>query len=498
MDPLNPDSPSTITVRANDAIGLIRPALHGHFLEHLGTAAYGGIWVGHSSPIPNIGGLRADAVTFLRELAVPVLRWPGGCFADSYHWRDGVGPGEGRPRTVNHTWGGTIEDNGFGTHEFMHLCSLIGAQPYLAANMGSGSPSEVRDWVEYCNFPSGSALADLRIDNGAREPFGVRYWGIGNESWACGGNMTAEEYAALYARFVTFMPTCGGTVPYLIAVGPNNNDTAWTRRFFTSLTAGRMFTPRIHGFAMHYYSWGTCTPTRYTPDAIRAQFASFEGMEHAVVEQRAYLDMYAERAGLPPIDLLVDEWGTWDLSEPETEAHHGLFWQQNTVRDAVAAALGLNVFHRHADKLGMCNIAQVVNVLQASLLTSGPACVRTPTYHALLMMKDHRNRTAVRVESPFSPSRELSVSASRDDRTLVVTCVNPDPETTRVARLRADGASLSTVQGEAIAEIDCNACNTFEQPGRIVPRVITPVVDRGFVELTIPPLSIMHLRITIS
>ncbi|CAG1772996.1 partial alpha-N-arabinofuranosidase, partial [uncultured bacterium] len=250
-----------ITVHVNDAIGLIRPELHGHFLEHLGTATYGGIWVGRTSLIPNIDGLRASAVEFLRALAVPVLRWPGGCFADAYHWRDGIGPPDQRPHTVNHTWGGTIEDNGFGTHEFMHLCSLIGARPYVAANMGSGSPSEVRDWVEYCNLPGGSTLAALRIAHGAREPFGVRYWGIGNESWACGGNMTPEEYAAHYARFSTFVPTCGGTTPYLIAVGPNNNDTDWTRRFFTALATGRMFTPRIHGFAMHYYSWGRCAPT---------------------------------------------------------------------------------------------------------------------------------------------------------------------------------------------------------------------------------------------
>ncbi|MBK7257211.1 MAG: alpha-N-arabinofuranosidase [Ignavibacteriae bacterium] len=490
--------PTTITIHAHDAIGVIRPELHGHFLEHLGTATYGGIWVGRDSTIPNIDGLRARAVEYLRTLAVPVLRWPGGCFADAYHWRDGIGPAERRPRTVNHTWGGSIEDNGFGTHEFMHLCSLIGAQPYLAANMGSGSPSELRDWVEYCNYPSGSTLADMRIGNGARDPFAVRYWGIGNESWACGGNMTAEEYAALYARFGTFVPTCGGTTPYLIAVGPNNNDTAWTRRFFTALSAGRMFTPRIHGFAMHYYSWGTCAPTRYTPDALRTQFSSFEGMEHAIVEQRAYLDMFAERAGIPRIDLLVDEWGTWDVSEKEVEDQYGLFWQQNTIRDAAAAALGLNVFHRHADKLGMCNIAQVANVLQASLLTSGPACVRTPTYHALVLMKDHRNRTALRVESPLSPSRELSVSASRDDRTIVVTCVNPDPGAPRAIRLDIGDASISAVEGEEIADNDPNACNTFANPDRIVPHPVTPEVSGDTIAMTMAPLSIMHLRITVS
>jgi alpha-L-arabinofuranosidase len=487
--------PETITIHASDAIGLIRPELHGHFLEHLGSATYGGIWVGRDSTIPNIDGLRRSAVEYLRALAVPVLRWPGGCFADNYHWRNGIGPANLRPRTVNHNWGGGVEDNGFGTHEFMQLCSLIGAQPYLAANMGSGAPAEVREWVEYCNYPADSTLAAMRIANGATSPFGVRYWGVGNESWACGGNMTAEEYAADYARFATFIPACGGTTPYLIAVGPNNNDTAWTRRFFAAMANGRMFPPRINGFAMHFYSWGTRAATAYTPDAIREQFVSFGAMEHAVIEQRAYVDAYSAQAGIPRIDLLVDEWGTWDRSEPEVEKEHGLFWQQNTVRDAVAAALGLNIFHRHADKLGMCNIAQIANVLQASLLTSGPACVCTPTYHAFMLMKDHRGRMAVRVESALSPSQELSASASRDDATLMVTCANPDPERHRLVDLRITGATPRTVRGSCIADSDLNACNTFEQPHRIEPRSFPVAFSAESLPLTLPPLSVVHLQI---
>lgn len=490
--------PARITIHTRDAIGLIKPELHGHFLEHLGTATYGGLWVGRDSRIPNIDGLRRSTVEFLRPLAVPVLRWPGGCFADNYHWRNGIGPAHLRPRTVNHNWGGGVEDNSFGTHEFMQLCRLIGAQPYLAANMGSGSPAEVRDWVEYCNHPADSTLAALRSTHGAPVPFGVRYWGIGNESWACGGNMTAAEYAAGYARFATFIPECGGTRPYLIAVGPNNNDTAWTRRFFTALADGRMFAPRINGFAMHFYSWGTRTATAYTPDAIREQFASFGAMEHAVIEQRAYLDTFATRAGMPHIDLLVDEWGTWDVSEPDIEKDHGLFWQQNTIRDAVAAALGLNLFHRHADKLGMCNIAQIANVLHASLLTSGAACLRTPTYHAFMLMKEHRGRISVQVESTLSASQELSVSASRDDATLFVTCANPDPVQPCAADLRVVGAMPGMLNGLCITDADMNACNTFEQPDRITPRPFAVALSGESVPLTLPPLSIVHLRIGIA
>ena len=488
----------TILIHTRDTIGLIRPELHGHFLEHLGTATYGGIWVGRDSTIPHIDGLRKDAVDHLRALAVPVLRWPGGCFADNYHWRNGIGPAAQRPRTVNHTWGGTIEDNGFGTHEFMHLCGLIGARPYLAANMGSGSPAEVRDWVEYCNFPAGSTLAEERAANGAREPFGVGYWGVGNESWACGGHMSAEEYAALYARFSTFIPACGGTTPYLIAVGPNNNDTDWTRRFFTTLARERMYAPPVSGFAMHFYSWGTQAATAYTPDAIREQLASFDAMEHAIIEQRAYLDALTPLPGRGHIDLLVDEWGTWDLSELHIEREHGRFWQQNTVKDAVAAALGLNVFHRHAEKLGMCNLAQIVNVLQASLLTSGDACVRTPTYHALAMMKEHRNRTAIRVGSSLTPARELSASASRDERSMVVTLVNPDPQTARAVHLVLDGAIPTAVRGQIIAHDDRNACNSFEQPENVVPRVMQPDLAENNVHLRMPPLSVVHLDIAIS
>lgn len=490
--------PDTLVILATDTIGTIRPELHGHFLEHLGTATYGGVWVGRDSVIPNIDGLRRDAVEYLRELAVPVLRWPGGCFADSYHWRNGIGPAAHRPRTVNHTWGGTIEDNGFGTHEFMQLCTLIGARPYLAANMGSGTPAEVRDWVEYCNFPAGSTLAEERISNGAKDPFNVAFWGVGNESWACGGHMSAEEYAALYARFATFIPACGETTPYLIAVGPNNNDTEWTRRFFTTLGRDRMYAPPVHGFAMHFYSWGTKAATAYTPDAIREQFASFDAMEHAIIEQRAYLDTLTPPLGRGHIDLLVDEWGTWDLSELPVERQNGKFWQQNTVKDAVAAALGLNIFHRHADKLGMCNIAQIVNVLQASLLTSGASCVRTPTWYALTMMKDHRNRTALRVGSSLAPARELSVSASRDERSIVATLANPDPQTARSIRLAFDGETPAAVRGQIIAHHDLNACNAFDRPDNVIPQAIHAELSGDGINVTMPPLSVVHLHIAVS
>jgi alpha-L-arabinofuranosidase len=487
----------TIAIELDDTIGRISPGLHGHFLEHLGTATYGGLWVGRDSRIPHIDGLRRDAVEYLRDLAVPVLRWPGGCFADTYHWRNGIGLPSSRPVTVNHPWGGTTEDNGFGTHEFMQLCTLIGAQPYLAGNLGAGSPAELRDWVEYCNYPSRSSLAELRAANGHKEPFGVRYWGIGNESWACGGHLTPEEYCGLYARFATFVPTCGGTAPYLIAVGPNNNDTAWTERFFQAFRNGRSYHPPLNAFAMHYYSWGTRKATGYDASAVRKQFASFDDMERAITVQRAFLDRHERLLGCAHIDLIVDEWGTWDLSDVHEEELRGRLWQQNTIKDGVAAALGLNVFHRNADKLAMCNLAQIINVLQAPLLTFNDVCVRTPTYYAMHMMRAHRGGTSVRASSPYVPSQDLSVSASVKDNTLAVTLVNPDPENTKDVTCRVHGRTPLQAHAVLLTHRDPNACNSPEHPACTIPLRHPVSLEEHALNVTLPPNAVLHASITL-
>lgn len=342
-------------VHADDEIGTIRPDLHGQFAEHLGSCVYGGLWVGKNSRIPNVEGYRKQAVEYLRELKIPVLRWPGGCFADDYHWRDGIGPVSQRPKRVNIHWGSYVEDNSFGTHEFIGLCRLIGAEPYFAGNVGSGSPQEMRDWIEYCNYPSGSTLASERARNGSPEPFRVRYWGVGNESWGCGGNMRPEHYADLYRNFATFLRDFGDTKLFLIACGPNTNDVQWTRGV---LDGFRRQLP--HGIAMHYYSSGATAPTSYAPPQASDQFASFPKIEQAIIQQRALLDGYANG---PKIGLLLDEWGVWDRIPKEDEQRYGRLWQQSTMRSAVAAGLGLNVFNRQCEKLYMCNIAQIANVL---------------------------------------------------------------------------------------------------------------------------------------
>jgi alpha-N-arabinofuranosidase len=433
-----------VDIHPDIEIAPIRPEFHGHFAEHLGSCIYGGLWVGEGSTIANVNGYRKQAIDYLRELGIPVLRWPGGCFADDYHWRDGTGPRQKRPRSVNIHWGKLVEDNSFGTHEFVGLCRLIGAEPYLAGNVGSGTPQELRDWMEYCNQPSGSSLAQERAANGSADPFRVRYWGVGNENWGCGGNMTPEEYAGHYRRFATFLNAFGDVNPFLIACGPSRNDTNWSRRFLEQLTATGGRRTRANGFAMHFYSRGNAYATRFTAANLQEQLATFADLEQGIRQQRALLDAFdPERR----IGLMVDEWGVWDRMVPEEEKRYGRLWQQITMRSAIAAALGLNVFHRQADKLIMTNIAQMVNVLHALLLTEGDKCVRTSTYYVYELMKPHRAKTAVRADAGSPGPLGLSVSASRSGPDLVVTFVNPKHDARIPVTCAVASGTLSGARG---------------------------------------------------
>src|SRR4051812_47683520 len=351
---------SRVTVHLDEPIAVIQPALYGHFAEHLGACVDEGLWVGEASPIPNIGGLRADIIDALRRIRVPVLRWPGGCFADDYHWEDGVGPRKDRPRRVNAWWGCDVESNAFGTHEFLQLCRHLRCEPFLAGNVGSGSPRELRDWVEYCNFPGDSALARRRGQNGSPLPFGVRYWGVGNEAWGCGGNFTPEDYAAEYRRFSTYLRDFGGAELFLIACGPDGNNVDWTRRLLAKLAgADRRFNCRVHGLGAHYYC-GTAGPsaTEFGTAEWYELLGKAAGVERLILDQRAAMDEFDpdRRVG-----LIIDEWGTWHFPTPGRNPLH--LWQQNTLRDALVAAITLDTFHRHADKIVMANVAQAVNVL---------------------------------------------------------------------------------------------------------------------------------------
>ncbi len=481
----------SIRIDADVEIDTIRPELHGHFAEHLGSCVYGGLWVGTESTIPNIEGYRKSAVEYLRELGVPVLRWPGGCFADDYHWRDGIGPRGKRPKTVNIHWGNYTEDNSFGTHEFVGLCRLIGAEPYFAGNVGSGTPEELREWVEYCNYPSGSTLADERARNGSPEPFRARYWGVGNENWGCGGNMSPDEYSAQYRRFANYVRGFGDTRPFLVACGPNGNDTEWSRRFLDSIR-GRRYP---NGFAMHFYSGGKSASTKFSVETMQEQLSSFARLEQAIKQERALMDGYDPERRM---GLLVDEWGVWDRMVPEEEKRYGRLWQQITMRSAVAAALGLNVFHRQADKLVMCNIAQIVNVLHSMLLTHEDKCVRTPAYYAFELLKPHRGKTSLHVENGDAGALGLSVSASRKEKELVLTLVNPKHDAGMRVNCALSGASAVSGKGRILHDADFNACNTFENPDRIVPRDHPVTVGRVEIGIDLPPLAIVTVTASLS
>ncbi len=484
-----------VSVRLDSEIGAIRPELHGHFAEHLGKCIYEGLWVGRNSPIPNVDGCHAEAVKHLKALGIPVLRWPGGCFADDYHWRDGIGPVEKRPKRVNIWWGFYTEDNSFGTHEFIRLCRLIGAEPYLAGNVGSGTPQELRDWVEYCNYPSGSTLSDERIANGAKEPFRVKYWGIGNENWGCGGSMTPEEYAAAYRRFATYVGSrpgsFGGVRLFLVACGPGGHNLDWTRRFFETMPGRRM----PDGYAMHFYSGGKSPATKFTVETLRDQLSSFARLETAIREQRALMDKYDPKRR---IGLMIDEWGVWDRIDPEEERRYGRLFQHITMRSAIAAALGLNVFHRQADKLVMCNIAQTVNVLHSLLLIDKQQCVRTTTYWAFDLLKPHRGGTSLAVETGDPSPLGVSVSASRQGKTLAVTFVNPKHDSGYGLTCDLGSGRAASAQARILHHADFNAANDWRQPDLIVPQKHAVEIAGSSLKLTLPPLSIVTAAVDLA
>jgi alpha-L-arabinofuranosidase len=472
------------SVLADAPIGTVRPEFHSHFAEHLGSCVYGGLWVGKNSPIPNIEGYRKDAVGYLKELGIPVLRWPGGCFADDYHWRDGIGAK--RPKRVNLHWGGYVEDNSFGIHEFMGLCKLIGAEPYIAGNVGSGNPGELRDWVEYCNYPGGSTLSDERIANGAREPFNIRYWGVGNENWGCGGPMTPEHYGEMYRIFSNYMRTFGGTQLFLVACGPSGNDMRWARGLLSTIGTGRL----PSGWSTHYYEGGDLVPTKFTAEAMNKQFRIFPAVEQCIIAQRALLDSYDPRRRC---GVILDEWGVWDQMVPAEEQRNGKLWQQSTMRSAVGAGLGLNIFNRQADKLYMANIAQIVNVLQSILLTDGPegkTAVRTSTYYAFQLYKPHRSNTAVKVETEGSDPLGLSMSASRSASELVVSFVNPSASDMEID-CTVRGFAARSGSAQILHHTDMNAFNGFDHPDVLTPKPHQVTVEGSRVRLAAPSLSVI-------
>jgi alpha-N-arabinofuranosidase len=489
---------ATITIHLNEPIARIAPNLYGHFAEHLGSCVHEGIWVGPESAIPNTAGIRTDVLTALRRLNIPLLRWPGGCFADDYHWEDGVGPQGDRPRRVNLWWGQQIETNGFGTHEFLTLCRLLNAEPYLAGNLGSGSVREMRDWVEYCNYPGDSTLARRRAANGSPLPFNVKYWGVGNEAWGCGGNQDPDDYAGHYRRYATYLRDFERSPLYLIACGPDGNRPEWTRRFFTKLFSSSPFSThchtRIHALAAHYYCGTAGTATEYTTQQWYELLAKAAGIEELILTQRKAMDEFDPDR---KIDLVIDEWGTW---HPPT-AGTSMLWQQNTLRDALVAAITLDTFNRHADKVAMANIAQVVNVLQAMVLTDEDRMITTPTYHVFEMYQHHQGGTSLRLEiearevsfvagDQRATLAGLSGSASVKNGKLTLSIVNPHAALPVDAAIFLAGGSMrSDIATSVLHTDDLAQCNTFEQPDAVIPHRIHGNVDHRW-HHTFQPASV--------
>lgn len=479
-----------VVVHIDDHIGRITPNLYGHFIEHLGRCIYDGIWVGEDSAIPNIDGIRKDVVEALRQLNPPVLRWPGGCFADDYHWRDGVGPRSERPTRVNIWWGRALENNQFGTHEFIHFCRLIGAEPYICGNLGSGTPQEMRDWVEYCNFAGESTLSLLRTQNHSPQPFRVRYWGVGNENWGCGGSFCPEDYASEYKRFATFLCDFSGNELFLIACGPSGDNTDWTFRFFDKLGGYR----RIHGFSVHYYTRSNTTATEFNTSQWYELLHKAIQMEKLLKQHRAIMD------GFDPeqkVALVIDEWGTWHQSQEGS-----LLFQQNTMRDALVAGLTLDIFNRHSDNVAMANIAQTVNVLHSLILTRDDRIITTPTYHIYDMYKSHQGGESLRVlcETDEVGTGEmrlprLSGSASLKNSQLTLSLVNASADEPVEAEIELRPAEASESVVTFLVHEDIHAHNTFENPEEVRPLHSRKELEGRKWSWNFPPASVTVFRV---
>lgn len=489
---------STIFVNANRSAGTINKNIYGQFSEHLGRCIYGGLYVGEDSPIPNENGLRTDVVGALKALCVPVLRWPGGCFADTYHWQDGIGPRAGRKTIVNTNWGGVTEDNSFGTHEFMELCRQLGCEAYVSGNVGSGTVQEFSDWVEYCNMGGISPMADLRRQNGQEQPWNVKYWGIGNEAWGCGGGMRPEFYADLCRQYATYLRSYSPEHPlFRIASGANADDYHWTRTVMER--AGRF----VDAVSLHYYTlpssdWQHKGSALDFPRAeLYATLRKALVMEELVENHSRIIRQYQ---GDHPVGLAVDEWGTWYDVEPGTNP--GFLYQQNTMRDALVAAVSLNIFNNHCDTVCMANIAQMVNVLQAMILTEGDRMVLTPTYHVFRLYRDHQG--ARQLESYAETTLigegedrvpDLHVSASEGtDGSILITAANLDDRTARPLTVLLGGARAAGVTGQLLTGA-AGACNDFAAPDRVSPKPLDArLTDTGFTA-ELPPCSVAAFRV---
>ncbi|WP_432503674.1 alpha-N-arabinofuranosidase [Kineococcus arenarius] len=491
----------------------INPHVYGHFAEHLGRCIYEGFYVGEDSDIPNEGGIRLDVVEALKALDIPNLRWPGGCFADEYHWMNGIGPKQDRPRMVNTHWGDVEENNHFGTHEFMALCELLGTEPYVSGNVGSGTVREMSEWVEYLTRRGDSPMARLRKENGREEPWKVKFWGIGNEAWGCGGNMTAEQFAEQARTFATYCRDQDDNRLYRIAAGASDDDYGWTEALMKTVSGlGGKGVEERHGHApiqavsFHYYTWTGPTwdqkgsATQFGTDDYYRTMLKAQGMERVLGGHARVMDAYDPDKR---IGLVCDEWGTWFDVEPGTNP--GFLYQQNTLRDALVASLHFDVFHRFADRLVMTNIAQTVNVLQAVVLTDGADLVLTPTYHVFRMNRRHQGAASLAVHlREDAPARDVdgeqlrtfSASASVRDDVALLSLTNLDAEAPVTLTVDLRGRTVGEPTGEVLTAADLTAHNVPGQATAVEPRALDGVrVEGSTLTVELPPHSFATVQL---
>ena len=474
--------------------------IYGHFAEHLGHCIYGGIYVGEDSKIPNTRGIRNDVVEALKEIAPSVVRWPGGCFADTYHWKDGIGPQDKRPSIINTNWGGVTEDNSFGTHEFLDLCELIGAEPYICVNVGSGTVQEASEWVEYVNSNAKSPMTELRKKNGRDKPWNVKFWAVGNESWGCGGNMTPDYYSDLFKRFSTYMR---GRGLYRVASGGTDPDFDWTE---TVLKKTQKFRNLIQGYSFHYYTFCHGWDDKSSATQFNENDWFYTMKNTLVMEGRleSHISLMNEYDPQNRIGLIADEWGNWFTVEPGTNP--GFLYQQNTVRDAVTAALYLNIFNNHADRVKMANIAQFVNVLQAMILTKDDQIVKTPTFYVFKMYKVHHDATLLPIDVTCDdytfdgmtlPSVSASASQDKEGKIHVSLC-NIDPNGNRSVEIDLRGTGeLSNSNGEIITAPNDNDYNDFGQPEKVnIKKFSSFSLDKNVLKVDLPSKSVVTIELT--
>lgn len=488
-------SQNTVLLHADSAGAVINKNIYGHFAEHLGHCIYGGFYVGDTNKIiPNTEGVRNDVIAALRKLKIPVLRWPGGCFADTYHWKDGIGPKDKRPSMVNKWWGGVTEDNSFGTHNFLNMCEVLGADPYVSGNVGSGTVQELADWYQYTTFDGKSPMSDLRKANGREKPWNVKLWGIGNEAWGCGGNMRPEYYADIFRKYVTFL----GGGAFKIASGANSTDFNWTETLMKNIPLDM-----IDGIGMHHYSvidWDRkSSATNFTEQEYFTTMKRAWMMEELVTKHSAIMDKYDAKK---KIALVVDEWGGWYDVEPGTNP--GFLYQQNTMRDAMIAGVTLNIFNNHADRVRMANLAQTINVLQAVILTDKEKIILTPTYHVMEMYNVHQDATllpvAVKSDNYILGNEKLpgiSVSASKDKNGIVhISLVNIDPGKSQNISIDMQGIKVNSINGRVLASAKIQDCNTFDNPDKIKPANFTGAkMDGKRLSVKAPPSSVVILEL---